>query len=289
MPVSSLSFQRPPDLWRADELAAGPPRTVPTGHAALDAELPGGGWPLGGLIELLQPAPDTPTWPLLLPAVACGGAVALVNPPHEPFLPALAAAGVRAGGVLWLAADAPAAQLWLAEQALRCADVAAVLAWLPRVRAADLRRLHLAAAQRGDPLLFALRPASGGGGLARAAAPAGRCGGGRARPARAPAQAARPAAGRAPAPARAARPPARAAGRQRARPAAGRRGAALRGARRFGFSRRRRCTGSPCSGRLKTAQQRSMRAPSGRRRAAPRRPGPPRGAADHAKRGSVGV
>ena len=95
MPVSSLSFQRPPDLWRADELAAGPPRTVPTGHAALDAELPGGGWPLGGLIELLQPAPDTPTWPLLLPAVACGGAVALVNPPHEPFLPALAARSTR--------------------------------------------------------------------------------------------------------------------------------------------------------------------------------------------------
>jgi protein ImuA len=168
MLASPLSFQRPPDLWRADELAAGPPRTVPTGHAALDAELPGGGWPLGGLIELLQPAPDAPAWPLLLPAVACGGAVALVNPPHEPFLPALAAAGVRADGVLWLAADAPAAQLWLAEQALRCADVAAVLAWLPRVRAADLRRLHLAAAQRGDPLLFALRPAS----AAAAASPA---------------------------------------------------------------------------------------------------------------------
>ena len=47
----------------------------------------------------------------------------------------------------------------LAEQALACADVAAVLAWLPRARSADLRRLHLAAARRGEGLLFALRPA----------------------------------------------------------------------------------------------------------------------------------
>lgn len=138
-------------------------RSVGTGHAALNAELPGAGWPLGALIELLQTQPDAAGFSLLLPAVVArvrgeGGAVVLVNPPHEPFLPALAAAGLAAPSILLVRAETPAAQLWSAEQALRCGDVAAVLAWLPCARSAQLRRLHLAAAQRLDSLLFALRP-----------------------------------------------------------------------------------------------------------------------------------
>jgi protein ImuA len=59
---------------------------------------------------------------------------------------------------LLLKVQAPHAQsaLWASEQALRCADVACVLAWLPRCRGTDLRRLHLAAAQHGK-LLFVFR------------------------------------------------------------------------------------------------------------------------------------
>ena len=95
--LSSLPSALGASVWRADELAGAAVGTVASGHAALDAELPGGGWPLGALIELLQPARDAPVWSLLLPAVvarqqASGGAVVLVNPPHEPFLPAFAAA-----------------------------------------------------------------------------------------------------------------------------------------------------------------------------------------------------
>lgn len=160
-------------VWHADELAQGLGACVPSGHAALDAELPGGGWPLGALTELLQPAPEAPVWPLLLPAVAArqqasGGAVVLVNPPHEPFVPALVAGGLPAASLLWLRTEAPAAPLWAAEQALRCADVAAVLAWLPRARTTELRRLQQAAAQTGA-LLFVLRP---DGPAAAAASPA---------------------------------------------------------------------------------------------------------------------
>jgi len=33
-----------PALWRATQLAQGAARTLPTGHAALSAELPDGGW-----------------------------------------------------------------------------------------------------------------------------------------------------------------------------------------------------------------------------------------------------
>ncbi len=150
-------------VWPADELLCVTERVAATGHAALDAELPGGGWPLGALIELLQPARDAAVWPLLLPAVALrqrasGGAVALVNPPHEPFLPAFTAGGLAASSLLWVRGETPVAQLWATEQALRCADVAVALAWLPRARATDLRRLHAAAALRADSLLFVLRP-----------------------------------------------------------------------------------------------------------------------------------
>ncbi len=150
-------------VWAADELLCVTERVAATGHAALDAELPGGGWPLGALIELLQPARDAAVWPLLLPAVALrqrasGGAVALVNPPHEPFLPAFTAGGLAASSLLWVRGETPAAQLWATEQALRCADVAVALAWLPRAHATDLRRLHAAAALRADSLLFVLRP-----------------------------------------------------------------------------------------------------------------------------------
>ena len=163
----------PAGVWQGAVLARAQGGTVPSGHAPLDAELPDGGWPLGALIELLPATPDTPVWPLLLPALAAcqrsgDGVLALVQPPCPPFMPALAAAGVRATSVLWLAAEAPASRLWAAEQALHCADVTALLAWLPQARASDLRRLHLAAAQRGDILCFVQRPAA----QAHAASPA---------------------------------------------------------------------------------------------------------------------
>lgn len=63
----------PAALWRADQLAdAGSAQTQPTlssGFAALDAELPGGGWPLGGLCELLLDGPGQGEWRLLAPAL----------------------------------------------------------------------------------------------------------------------------------------------------------------------------------------------------------------------------
>jgi len=49
------------------------------------------------------------------------------------------------------------AAAWACEQALRCRDVRAVLAWLPQVATQSLRRLQLAAAQN-QQLLWVLRP-----------------------------------------------------------------------------------------------------------------------------------
>jgi hypothetical protein len=43
----------PPHVWRANQLASFRAHTIATGHAALDRELPDGGWPTGALMELL--------------------------------------------------------------------------------------------------------------------------------------------------------------------------------------------------------------------------------------------
>jgi protein ImuA len=151
------------DVWQADALANAPGRVLATGDALLDAQLPGGGWPLGALSEILQPPGVHNEWRLLLPALArCGtGSVVLVGAPHMPFGPVLGAQGLLPQRLLWVApaggAQAGAQRLWATEQALRCADVDAVLAWLVQVRPEQLRRLQMAAAEY-DKLLFVLRP-----------------------------------------------------------------------------------------------------------------------------------
>lgn len=145
---------------RVDELAA-PGEVLASGHAALDAQLPGGGWPLDGLIEVLQAQAGRHAWQLLLPALAQAvraqpGPVLLVSPPFLPFGPSLAAQGLPGERLLCVHAAQPKARLWATEQALRCAEVAAVLAWLPRAQSAELRRLHIAA-QQHHRLLFVFR------------------------------------------------------------------------------------------------------------------------------------
>jgi protein ImuA len=76
-------------------------------------------------------------------------------------MPALACQGLAMGAVLRIDASRAADLLWVAEQALRCRDVGAVLVWLARARSDQLRRLHMAAQsanQAQAPLVFALRP-----------------------------------------------------------------------------------------------------------------------------------
>lgn len=161
-----MPFVRPshpatlPHVWQGTALAA-ESASLPTGHPALDAHLPGGGWPVGNLVELLQARVEAHVWQLVLPALAAvvkeqTGPVVLVGAPLQPFGPSLAAQGLPPQRLLCVRADKPGARLWAAEQALRCADVAAVLAWLPQARSPELRRLHLAAHQQRR-LLFVMR------------------------------------------------------------------------------------------------------------------------------------
>ena len=94
LPLASALALRA-DVWSAHALGSMPLEVCATGERLLDAELPGGGWPLGALIEILQPPGVHNEWRLLLPALVHSGhgPVVLVGAPHLPFAPALAAQG----------------------------------------------------------------------------------------------------------------------------------------------------------------------------------------------------
>jgi hypothetical protein len=163
-------------LWRADDLTGdeGVP-VLPSGFAALDAELPGGGWPLGQLIEVLADRPGLGELSLLAPALAATGAKrrasVWVLPVADgkrsaprtaaplPYAPALEAAGIDAAHAMFVQPATARESWWTLEQSLRAggpgALLGAVIGWLPdsAQHGADadfraLRRLHLLAAQQ---------------------------------------------------------------------------------------------------------------------------------------------
>lgn len=150
-PLPDSLLQRT-DLWVGGGLAA--VAAEPTGHAALDRLLPGGGWPRGALSELLLPRPGVGEMALMLPLLArltrAGRRVALVAPPHIPYAPALAAAGVDLA-LCWVAEPESAADcVWTLEQMLRCPGVGAVAGWLAAADERVQRRLQLAAEDNGN-------------------------------------------------------------------------------------------------------------------------------------------
>lgn len=150
-------------IWRASELGVASVATRSTGFAALDLELPGAGWPQGTLTEILQAQPGLHEWRLLLPALRMAlstSPAVLIGCPHLPNLPALAGRGIASAALLLINADTPAERLWAAEQALRCGEIGALLAWLPKARPDQLRRLQMASQTGSRPLVFAFRPAA---------------------------------------------------------------------------------------------------------------------------------
>jgi cell division inhibitor SulA len=166
-------------LWRADDLAhaAGGDSTITSGFAALDAELPGGGWPQGQLTELLLGAPGIGELSLLAPALArctqdtraCVWVLpcertAPTSLPTLPYPPALAAAGVDLSRALFVQPETPREAFWAIEQSLRAAHLGALVGWLPHTSSSRegefraMRRLQLLASRQQAPV-FLLRDA----------------------------------------------------------------------------------------------------------------------------------
>lgn len=166
-------------IWRGRQA----PRSMAalaTGYRALDAILPGGGWPRSGLTEIVVERWGTGELRIIVPLLRqlsdAGGQgqddpaqrhgwMAWIAPPYVPYAPALATAGIDLSRLLLVHPEIDSESLWAAEQALVSASCQIVLAWARNASHRQLRRLQLAAEDEGVPcILFrspdALRAAS---------------------------------------------------------------------------------------------------------------------------------
>ena len=147
-----------PAIWRGRSAAR--LETLPSGFAALDKALPGGGWPRSGLIEILIARFGSGELSLLLPVLAALTRAASarwcvwVAPPLMPFAPALVARGLLLERIAVVGGTRP---LWAFEQVLRSGACDAALAWSRQPKPRDIRRLQLAA-ERGRTLGVLFRP-----------------------------------------------------------------------------------------------------------------------------------
>jgi cell division inhibitor SulA/protein ImuA len=132
---------------------------LPTGFAALDSFLPGGGWPLGALTEVFVERYGLGELTLLIPALAALTRaepprsrkwVAWIAPPFVPYAPALKQRGVAVDALLLVQPSArDKDRLWTVEQVIRSGSSSGVLAWLAAADPVALRRLQLAAEEQG--------------------------------------------------------------------------------------------------------------------------------------------
>ena len=158
--LENLLQQHP--IWRGQALgsfsrAVSP--TVSTGYADLDRELPGSGWPTGALTEVLGLQEGIGELQLVLPALArlsaAGKRVVWLAPPHLPYAPALAAAGVDLTHLAVVRAPGRRDALWAAEQVLCAGPCHGLIGWFRHARYEELRRLAVAAeASRAFVVLF---------------------------------------------------------------------------------------------------------------------------------------
>ncbi|HEY6242056.1 MAG TPA: translesion DNA synthesis-associated protein ImuA [Burkholderiales bacterium] len=174
-PLSFAALLDRHDIWRGDSLNRAGTPTVSCGFPELDAELPGGGWPVGALTEILPAHEGIGELRLLGPALAGlskrGLQLAWIAPPHLPYAPALAAAGIDVAKLLIVRTASTRETLWAAEQVLASNACGAVLAWLLKencaARYAELRRLQISA-EGGQAPVFMFRPPE----IARESSPA---------------------------------------------------------------------------------------------------------------------
>ncbi|MBS0321194.1 MAG: translesion DNA synthesis-associated protein ImuA [Proteobacteria bacterium] len=141
-----------PAIWRGRDCAP-EPAALATGFGALDAALPGRGWPRAALTEIVLEREGIGEVRLTLPALATlqrdaaqrKRDVVWIAPPYTPYAPALAAAGVDLARLFVVQCATPQEALWAYEQALRAAECGAAFAWLATDDARALRRLAVAA------------------------------------------------------------------------------------------------------------------------------------------------
>lgn len=148
-------------IWRARAGSQQKLPTAATGRARLDERLPGNGWPIGRLSEILLPQIGQGEIELLLPLLARrsqhGQTLVYIRPPCPPNVPALASAGVALERLLLIAPASEREALWAAEQILASGVPSSVLLWAEQADERALRRLALAA-EGSRSLALVFRP-----------------------------------------------------------------------------------------------------------------------------------
>lgn len=162
-----------PRVWRGSS-QVGTRSGLASGYPELDRCLPGGGWPPEALTEILIGQYGIGELRLLMPALArlsageaqtyCGEHteprwIAWVDPPFQPYAPALQQCGIDLSRVLIVRPKDDSELLWSAEQALSSGTCAAVLLWPDSLDDQASRRLQLAA-EKGHSWAIAFRPLS---------------------------------------------------------------------------------------------------------------------------------
>jgi hypothetical protein len=163
-----------PAIFRVGEAGPPPRHVVPTGFAALDRALSGGGWPRPGLVELLCDHMGIGEVALMLPthrALAahdntinggCGmlWVVPPCLPPRIPYAPPLQARAIDLQQLTVVNTTCIADTLWAIEQGLLSNAMGLVMAWLDGARHdVALRRLSQAA-RASNTLCVLMRPRS---------------------------------------------------------------------------------------------------------------------------------
>lgn len=155
--------QMPTDLF-AETAPLTDIRTQSTGFAELDALLPGGGWPVSGLVEIVSRHKAIGELQLLMPLLRQRShqaqSLLWITPPYTLHGPALANSGINIRNSFVIPAQTRCNNaLWSIEKALQSSECGMVLAWQSWLSARVVRRLQLAATE-GNTLgvLFHQRP-----------------------------------------------------------------------------------------------------------------------------------
>ena len=109
------------------------PVVTSSGSSVLDEMLPGGGWPRGGVVELVIPDDYADAISLVMPALRRlsrqGRWISLVTPPLPSRAVVFGDQDINANQVLQVNPHPGRSGLWTVESLLRSGDCAAILAW----------------------------------------------------------------------------------------------------------------------------------------------------------------
>jgi len=149
-------------IWTARHWQETKVQAICSGYSQLDELLPGNGWPLGAITEVLYPQVGTGELRLLLPALARLSKEddrwqLWLNAPLPPCAPALQHWGFDTRRLLLANAKKPADLCHSLEKSLQSAGCQAAIVWLDKLDQALMRRIQLAA-ENARVAVFILRP-----------------------------------------------------------------------------------------------------------------------------------